>query len=821
MRPLVGLAALAALPLAAADRQFLSYCSAARAIEVDKFLLTYDPDFGVAGAISFDISAASVDANLDPILNLELIAYGIDAVNTSINLCDLLGGVLCPLPQYNFVGSATIPLPSLLEGKIDIPGIGWVIPDLEATAYVRLLRVQDNSEAACLRVDLSNGNTTKWASVSWALGGLVIGCLLLSALWFLVGTLVWPSAALTGATLTTTAATLSPSLWASLGRRKERLFLLMSLLQFVATTGFLSLQYPLLYEAFTANFAPFLGLVRINPVQTAIDDLRNGTGGNLTQLAGRSNLVGGTRALQSVFARSTIPQSLPAAEEVATAVFSELGRSLPTASGLSSRALFALSYLPSRLVRRAEGDSVSPQSAIAVPDVQEDSTINAVELGFQHQLVNLNISPYNGYTTVFINFLLMWCIVIGLILVGSAFWAVLRWAQRRREKASLRRLGISHATAEAREEKYAAGIGGWAGLRKRGSGPYATVLRAGTLRILMICWYPLLLFTFYQWTLGYDSYAPIVLSVFTIVCAGAALLFLAFRFFLKARRVFRSPVSSAESPSLQTADYYSSPYRPTPASVPVTPNPTPSKALLKAERRQVEDFETGQMLAAGLAPYSPFWNAYKVRSRRTTAKRRNWWKGRGWWFGLVELLLMPFVLACFIAFAKHSGWTQSVALVVIESLLFLALCIWTPYEDKSSNFTHIFWQLWRVVIAGALITFNESIELNEIDRVAIGAVLAVIESVLVILFFILLVIDFVQLCIFLVRGIKARRQHRQAVTNPIAAPPPMMETRNGSIAGLGLDEPSAAGPALERPATTRSSLTLHQQHGASPAGKAV
>lgn len=73
----------------------------------------------------------------DAILNLELVAYGINAVNATLNLCDLLSGVLCPLPQYDFVGSATIPLPKSVTDSIDIPGIGFLIPDLEATAFGR------------------------------------------------------------------------------------------------------------------------------------------------------------------------------------------------------------------------------------------------------------------------------------------------------------------------------------------------------------------------------------------------------------------------------------------------------------------------------------------------------------------------------------------------------------------------------------------------------------------------------------------------------------------------------------------------------------
>ncbi|GAA5852847.1 hypothetical protein JCM8547_004704 [Rhodosporidiobolus lusitaniae] len=797
VRGLTALAALASVPSVSAARRFyasaVSYCSESRALTVDRFLLEYYPDTNVAGAISFDISAASVEANLNPILNFELVAYGINAVNTSINLCDLLGGVLCPLPQYDFVGSATIPLPSLVAGKVNIPSAGYWIPDLEATAYVRLLRVEDNSEAACLRVDLSNGKTMRWASVSWALGGLAMGCALLSSLWFLVGTLIWPNRSLSSSAVSNSATTVSPALWASLGRRKERLFLLMSLLQFVATTGLLSLHYPIIYEAFTANFAFSLGLIRIDPIQTAIDDLRNGTGGNLTQLAGRSNLVGGTAALKSVFTRSIAPE-LPGAEEVATALLTEIGHSLPSSSdssSLSTRALSTVSSLPSTLLRRA--DVNSPAQAVAIPEVQNTSTINAVDYGIPHALVNLDISPYNAFMTVFINFLFLCCIAIAVILLGAVFWAVLRMLKSRREERRLSRLGVTKKQVERREEHE----GRWHMWKVRGSGPFLTLVRGGTLRLLVVAWYPLLIFTFYQWTLGSsDSYAPIVLSVFTIVCVAAAHLALALRFFVLIRRaVLRNNAAAAAHEEagapVDSSEYHTSPFQPVPTQHHITPNPTPDKALLKAERREVENVAVGKMLAQGGAPYAPFWNAYKVRSRRTTAKRRNWWKGRGWWYGIVELLVLPFILACFISFAKESGWTQIIALVVIESLNLLLLCVFTPYEDKSANGTHILWQTCRVVISGALITFNDSIGLNEIVRVAIGAVLAVIEAVLVVLFFVLLVIDFVSLITFLVRGIKARRRAKHEENEDLVAPPPMDDSG--------------------RPVETRSSLTLGNQ----------
>jgi hypothetical protein len=52
----------------------VSYCSEARSIQVDKFLLEYNAD---QRTLSFDIAAATVNPNLDAILEFQLTAYGV------------------------------------------------------------------------------------------------------------------------------------------------------------------------------------------------------------------------------------------------------------------------------------------------------------------------------------------------------------------------------------------------------------------------------------------------------------------------------------------------------------------------------------------------------------------------------------------------------------------------------------------------------------------------------------------------------------------------------------------------------------------------
>ncbi|KAI5477916.1 hypothetical protein MNV49_005809 [Pseudohyphozyma bogoriensis] len=564
----------------------VSYCSEARSIVVSKFLLEYN---AAEKSISFDISAEQANPNLDASLEFQLEAYGINAVNVSFNLCDELGGVLCPLPTYDFVGSATIPLPSSVTDKIKLPGIAFVIPDLQATAYVRLVSVETGDEAACLKVDLSNGLTTRHTYVTWALVAIVLLSIAVSVLGGLIN--------------------LVKGYPVELGRRKERLVHIFSWYHFVVLSGILSLDYPIVFSSFVANFAWSVGLVSEKPIQQGIDDLRQRTGGNLTQLAG--NLVGGTEALTQ--------------------------RSVERALGERAWEDMLASATTS-LVKRVS-------SNYEVPTVSENDTVNAVAQGIPHYLTNLNISPYNGFMTVFIQFLFLLCIFIALVLVlAIPFFVVERIARRREWEKRLSRGGAG------------------------------SLVRANALRVLLIAWPPLLTFTFFQWTLGKsDSWAPIVLSVFTIIFTTASLLFLSLRLFLIIRRNSRSS------------------------------------------------------LLALAGPYAPFWNQFR-ESR--------------WWFYLPTLLVV-FIDTFFVVFAHGHSWRQTIGLVIVEGLFFISQCVFTPYTKKTTNGIHITLQILRLVILGCLMALDSSWNMNEIVRVAISIVIAVIESVVVVGFFLLVLIDLV------------------------------------------------------------------------------
>ncbi|SGY14345.1 BQ5605_C010g06149 [Microbotryum silenes-dioicae] len=478
----------------------VSYCSAARAIEVKEFLLQYD---NIDKTISFDINAASVEPDTRAIISLQLTAYGIQAVNVSINLCTTLGGVMCPLPQYDFVASATLPLPTSIQDDVKIPKIGYRIPDLEAVATVRLLSVADGSEATCLRVRLSNGESVRWAGVSWATAGLMLGAIVLGLLRMFVNFWQGDTEAM------------------QRGRTKERLLEIIGWYQFVAVSGLLSLDYPLIYNSFTTNFAWALGLVYIQPFQQSIDDLRDRTGGNLTRLAGSLNLVGGTeKARQVSFAtssrqasklarRSTFLSdrlaSLPPSAAFNTSTSWNARGNRTWTSNLHTRLAEAADHAVTTIKKRAldEMDLATTTADYAVPKVTEQDTYSSLDFGIPRFVFQWHISPYNAFMTVFLSFLLLLALLLAVAIILAIPFGLMSWKAAKRNGGK-HSLDIRHGVA-------------------------STLFLSTALRVLLISWFPLTLFTFFQWKLGSsDSYALIILSVFIFVTTTVSLAGLTF-----------------------------------------------------------------------------------------------------------------------------------------------------------------------------------------------------------------------------------------------------------------------------------------------------
>lgn len=146
-------------------------------------------------------------------------------------------------------------MPESITGKI--PSIAYYIPDLEATVVVRIQDTATDTQAACLFVRLSNGLTVKHDYITWAVSALVILAFLYSTLHYIIGPF---EDSLTGP--------------------DYRLMTLVTWFQFIVTTGVLSVNYPQVFISFTRNFAAYWGLIYIRPIQHALSDTVESTGGS-------------------------------------------------------------------------------------------------------------------------------------------------------------------------------------------------------------------------------------------------------------------------------------------------------------------------------------------------------------------------------------------------------------------------------------------------------------------------------------------------------------------------------------------------------------
>ncbi|PVF97478.1 hypothetical protein CPB86DRAFT_807244 [Serendipita vermifera] len=231
----------------------ITYCASPDVLIVQEFDIQY---FRNNQSIAFALAATNRASDLNATANVILNAYGLTPLNYTFDLCNVLQGQLCPLPEYSVKGSAYIPIPSSVE--LPIPGIAFKIPDLEAVAQVTLRRVETGEVAVCLQSTLSNGWTLRTPIVSATTGVFTLISLIASIFY----SFRRPSS--------------SPAVF--------RTVTAFSYFQHIALSGMLRLNYPLAYIAFTTNFAWSFGLFsKSTAIQKGIERMRSMTGSNLSQ----------------------------------------------------------------------------------------------------------------------------------------------------------------------------------------------------------------------------------------------------------------------------------------------------------------------------------------------------------------------------------------------------------------------------------------------------------------------------------------------------------------------------------------------------------
>ncbi|KXN90883.1 Flavin carrier protein 1 [Leucoagaricus sp. SymC.cos] len=564
-------------------------------------------------SVSFNVSAASVTPNVNVSANLMLNVYGMHPINFTLDLCSVLNGALCPLPTYNFVGADSIRLPQSLGIDGRIPGIAFKIPDLEGFAQLTLTEIGTGEVKACIQATLSNGWSTHQPAVEYVTASFALAAFL-SALVHSV----FPDS-------------LAPF----------RFLDLFYLYQAIATSAFLNINYPSLYRAFTINFAWAVGLVssRTSSLQHSIDNMRHHTGGNMTDSTSNSAVGFVNRRLS--------PFNQYANGNTVTAGFSLIRRGTSALSDI----LQVLSQSNLR-VTDAEQPALNPnlKTNLAMqPAVQGEVQVvtqgsaNVLNAGIPIYTNTIHIGTANAFMTAFIVALIV-LVIGGAVLVCG--------------------YGVAVAIRQSRIRK-----------GKEAQFDYFSFVKAWLVRLGLLFLLPLLIFTFYQWTLK-DSWLSILLSVITFI---GLLVLLTFPPYL----ILNSVRKSKNPYGLYS---YSSPTHLTSLG--------PLYAQFRPERYYV----------------------------------------------FLTLLVVPFVKAIFISFAKPSGLAQVILLFVTEFVVLGLQIAFKPHKTRGGDVLSTYLGLTRLVATGLMIAFVERVAVNAIPRTVIGAIIGVIWSVAVVILILDLVI---------------------------------------------------------------------------------
>lgn len=299
--------------------------------------------------------------------------------------------------MYNFTGSDSLTLPDSLGISGRIPEIAFKIPDLEGFAQLVLTEVGTGAVKACVQSTLSNGWSMHQPAVEWTTGGVALAALLSAA---------WQSPSPTA---------LVP----------YRLLDLLSLYQIIASTSFLSLNYPQAYRAFTLNFAWAMGLFPASPTssfQRSIDNMRHQTGGALAD-AGTGSAVG-------LVNRKLSPYNIPGSNNFAASPsLISRGLSIFDHPGFTKLDFARNSTDTDHLLL---ANLASPQQ-LAVPDgVQTVTAVssNVLQAGIPIYVNSIYIATANAFMTIFLVALIIIAIALAAAALGHGFILIMQRTRR-------------------------------------------------------------------------------------------------------------------------------------------------------------------------------------------------------------------------------------------------------------------------------------------------------------------------------------------------------------------------------------------------------
>ncbi|KAF2147509.1 uncharacterized protein K452DRAFT_304326 [Aplosporella prunicola CBS 121167] len=439
---------LGALPAAVLAGDTLSThgftpCLNNASIEINKMDVTFNR---ATKMVVFDVAGTSTKEQ-KVMASLAVSAYGKEVYSKSFNPCeeDTYVEQLCPVPAGTFSAQGDQAIPDQFSSMI--PAIAFTIPDLDGQAKMELTPMDGGDDLACITSTLTNQKSMSVPAVPYVAAGIAGAALLMTG-----ASALGASAGAAGGV-----GSVSPS---------PNFSEVMGWFQSMSMTAMMSVNYPSVYTSFAKNFGFSSGLIGWSNMQTAIDNFRKATGGNLTE------------ANYEWLMSATIVQD--------------------SGSSKSKRGLEYANIFAREVTATVNGSTSTTGSASSNGTTSAKDEIMEYVHGVKGFAEKLSIPSTNTFMTV----LLVFSIVIASITVGILLFKVIleTWAL--------------FSTFPERLTNF----------RKR----YWWILAKTITNLIMLLYGAWTLYCVYQFTHG-DSWGALVLAAVTLTIFTGVLAFFAFR----------------------------------------------------------------------------------------------------------------------------------------------------------------------------------------------------------------------------------------------------------------------------------------------------
>ncbi|KAL8725852.1 MAG: hypothetical protein Q9166_007098 [cf. Caloplaca sp. 2 TL-2023] len=236
------------------ESQSLNPCQENSSFTATKFNVVFTPD---NGSLAFDVEGIS---SISGYVNAEVdvIAYGYEALKQAFNPCDLGLLGMCPMNTGPIDNKFNIPISKDVVNEI--PGIAYGVPDLDGLVRIYIKDTKTNASVACVEAELSNRKTVDQKGVGWATA--VIAGLALVA-----------SAVTSGLGHSNTAAHVAANALSLFGYFQAQ-----------ALIGMTAVSLPPIVMSWTQNFQWTMGIIRVGFLQDVCTWYQRATGGTPSTL---------------------------------------------------------------------------------------------------------------------------------------------------------------------------------------------------------------------------------------------------------------------------------------------------------------------------------------------------------------------------------------------------------------------------------------------------------------------------------------------------------------------------------------------------------